>query len=225
MSLVYPSDISSAQSFVTFTRMKNSGFITAELRHIDSKFKNIKTTPVSIIALPIPNGLSDSSSVSYIDNTDSSVLESGGKALLNAVDPTGKVKAMVSSTLAVGVTNQQFNTYNAVGIKSWAWSWTLVPESQQEAQAISDIINEFRDIQLPYYGSSDSELNFPDLVKIKFGGVTPKILKYLPSVITDVSVNTGDFFQMYTDGNLPEVNLTVSFSEIVSRTRDIQRNL
>ena len=61
---------------------------------------------------------------------------------------------------------------------------------------------------------------------MKFGGlIKPNLYRFLPSVITSVTHNLGDHFQIYSDGNFPEINLSITFSELASRTRNIERSL
>lgn len=227
MAISYPSNITTADTYMIIIRKANTGFKTSELRNIDSRFKNINTNTTNSIALPVPNNFSDSSSLNYMDNTDASLVEAGATKILSKAVDVERANTFVGGMYGEGKVNQQYLIFNGAGIKSYTFDWSLIPENKQEAQNIVSIIKEFEEGKLPYLeSSSSSKWNFPDLFVIKFGGtVKPNLFRFLPCVITNISHNLGDFWQLYKDGNFPEINLSITFSEISSRTRNIERGL
>lgn len=222
----YPLDIVNANSsYITFTLANNRGFKTSELKNIsDAQFKT-KTT--DIIAMPLPNGgFSDASSIGYTDIQDTSLIGIGGQALANKLDPSGKGQQEAKMQSGTTKATQQMMLFDSVAVKNFSFAWDLVPESSNEMLAIENIIQLFENAKLPYYNTGKLLLNFPDVVKINFGGIKPKLINFLPSLITGIQATYGEGdFQIYKDGGFPKISLNVSFTEITSRTRDIQKRL
>lgn len=220
-TLRFPEDISGSGSYMVLTRYNSQGFTTAELRTVDQVF--IKASPIASYGMPIPNELTDSSSVSYEDIQDTNI---AGKIQNAATAKMGSAAQMAN--LATGSTNPNISTmlFNGVQAKAFSFSWSLVPETKSEANSISEIIQGLEEAKLPYFAVAGQRLKFPDIFRISFAGVRPKLLKYMPSVITGVEANYANgHFQVYSDGNIPYIQLTVSFVEIVSRTREMQKRL
>ena len=219
----YPLDISTSLStYMIITRAKNKGFSTTELRNISDK--QFKSRTISAFALPVPDGIVDNSNISYTNIEDSSVLAQAGQAIANKIAGASvqqEAKIKTAQTKAI----QSMMLFDSVSLKSFAMNWKLVPESKEEMDNIETIIKEIELGKLPDYASNEI-MNFPDVFTIGFGGVKPKLLVFLPCVITSVSVTYGDGeFQMYNDGGFPSITLSVGFAEIAGRTRQIQQAL
>ncbi len=221
----YPTDITRDQStYLKFVRARNRGFRTNELRNInDSQFE---TKSEDVIALPMPNAFNDLSTVNYSDVQDTSLVGQGLQSLANKADPGGKLqqeaKIKTGSTKAI----QQMMLFDSVPIKNYSFTWEFIPESPEEMNNVEQIIQIFEEAKLPTYANSQERLIFPDIFKINFGGVTPKLIRFLPCIITSVSVSYSiSEFTIYQDGGFPQLTLTVSFSEIAGRTRETQRRL
>ena len=223
--LRYPSNIASSNStYITFTRMKNRGFKTNELKRIDQV--QFTAQPTDIIALPIPNEFSDVSGIDYTNIQDTSLLGSGTTSIINNFSGAGQIAQEARKKTAVSNATQQMLLFDGVRLKIWSFSWNLIPESKTEASAIENIIKNFELAKLPSYTLGAEALSFPDLFRIRFGGVKPKLIKFLPSVITDITVTYGsENFQVYETGDFPEIQLNVTMGELVARTWDVQNSL
>lgn len=218
----YPLDVTTSEStYLIFTRAKNKGFTTSELRDITKSTVTTKTE--SGFGLPIPDTISDDSNINYSDIQDSSVAAQATQAVVNKVAGD---RAQQEAKMATGKTKaiQNMMLFDSVGIKTWNFTWKMVPESKEEMSNIESIIKEFELGKLPTY--EGVIMSFPDIFNISFGGVKPKLIKFLPCVVTSVSAQYGESeFQIYTDGGFPSITLTVGFSELVSRSREIQQSL
>ena len=206
---------------MTFTQFKNRGFTTAELRNIDQA--NFTQSVTDIIALPVPNEFSDSTNINYSDVQDTDLLTSGVKSVLNKAPGSDVLLREAKKQSATTTASQQQLLFDSVGIKTHNFSWKLIPESQEEANNIVSIIKQFELAKLP---SIDTLLAYPDVFKIAFGGVVPKLVTYLPCVITYLKADYANgYFQLYETGDFPEIILNITFSELSSRTRNIQNRL
>lgn len=225
MQLRYPSDVATANStYITFTRLRNRGFKTSELKTIDKA--NFEAQPTDIIALPVPNEFVDSGNIGYSNIQDTSLLGKGAKNVLNKVPGADLIQQEAKIKTAQTSATQQMLLFDSVSLKIKSFSWTLIPESQEEANAIVSIVQQFELAKLPSYSLGTEILNFPDVFKIKFGGVKPKLITFLPSVITDITCSYGNgHFQLYETGDFPEIQLSLTVGELVSRTREIQERL
>ena len=228
----YPSTIEGTNSsYLLFTRIKHNGVITTDLRSVnDNNFKVVG--PQDAIALPVPNNFSDVITSNYgnIDAIGADLGDVASKALSVAQD---KALGSTANQLAnFGTQSTRANTQSAIyyentSIKTFDFSWDLIPESLEEAQNIENIIKLFQLISLPSSNSGSIGTKFPDLLKIKQGGVKSRLVNFMPCVITNVTSNLtpNGYYQIYKDGYLPHINFTLSVSEYVSRTQEIQNRL
>lgn len=226
-SLRYPSDLSDQASYILFSIHEARGFTTKELQAID-KAQFTQSKIGGQIALPIPNQLQDSSAVNYEGLEDRSLLGEGAKNVLNATAPSVQKAVQAGSRYkTTKLASQNTLLFDSVRIKMFSFSWKLIPQNATEANNIEQIIKQFELAKLPYYNGGNEFLNFPDYFTIKFGGKQPKLLKFLPCVLTDMSVNMAPdgHFQMYSTGDFPVVELNMTFGELTSRTREIQTSL
>lgn len=223
----YPTDLSSESTYITFTRVQSKGFTTKELQSIDKAEFASSPTALGIIALPVPNQFVDSSSVTYEGLEDRDLLTQGLKNVSESTQTIQKVVKASERFKATKLAAQNTLMFSSVQVKTFSLSWNLIPRSLAEAESIESIIKEFELAKLPYYAENSSFQNFPDYFNIKFGGVDPVLIKFLPSVITNIETNItpSGHFQMYESGHFPEVSLSVTFGELTSRTREIQQRL
>ena len=225
--LRYPNNLSNQSSYIIFTLYEARGFTTSELQAIDTA-KFIESNVGGQISLPIPNQLQDISSVNYEGLEDRSLLGEAGKNILNATPSSiQKVVQQGSRYKATKLASQNTLLFDSVSVKTFSFSWKLVPQNSTEATNIEQIIKKFELSKLPYYNGGNEFLNFPDYFTIQFGGVQPKLVKYLPCILTDINVNYApdSHFQMYNTGDFPAIELNITFGELTSRTREIQERL
>jgi len=226
-SLRYPSNLNDQASYMLFSIHEARGFTTKELQSID-KAQFTQSKIGGQIALPIPNQLQDSTSVTYEGLEDRSLLGEGAKNILNATAPSiQKVVQAGSRYKTTKLASQNTLLFDSVRIKMFSLSWKIIPQNANDASNIQQIIEQFELAKLPYYNGGNSFLNFPDYFTISFGGKQPKLIKFLPCVLTDISTNFAPdgHFQMYDSGDYPAIELSMTFGELTSRTREIQTSL
>ena len=220
-TLRFPENISGQGTYMILTRYQSQGFNTSELRSIDTTI--LKASPAQSIGLPIPNTFIDGVSVNYSDIQDSDIAGMVQTNLINRVPDLQQQQLKLSS----GSTDpkQAAMLFNSVSAKNYTFSWELIPETQAEANSIISIIKTLEEAQYPYY--SNNRLMFPDIIKVSFGGVKPKLINFLPCYITNIEkdFSGSGHFQMYSDGSFPVVKLSISLIELVSRTREIQKRV
>lgn len=223
-TLRFPENIStSAGTYIILTRHKSQGYKTEQLRDVNQSF--IKTTGGVAYGLPVPNELSDLSTINYNDIQDSALLDMPQEQIQNAFGNKAQMASM-----RLGSTTPALSTmlFNGVQVKNFTFSWDLIPETPAEGNSIVQIIQGLEEAKLPYFESmaAVSRLKFPDVFQISFGGVQPKLIRYGMSFITSVEVDySSGHFQLYSDGNFPQIKLRVGFTELVARTREMQTAL
>lgn len=228
-SYTYPADITNNESsYLIFTRAKFQGLNLSAvsgsaLRNIDQANYVTDIRP-DVIALPVPNNFNDELNIGYTEISNTSVASTAAEAGKNII---GTTPAQLTEFASQSRVNSAQNAllFDSVSNKTWNFEWELIPESIEEARAIDFIIQEFTLASLPVADGAVG-LKFPDLFKIRMGGVKSKLVNFLPCVITSVNSNlSSEYFQIYTSGYFPKITLSISFSELVTRTRRIQERL
>lgn len=217
----YPANVASLGAYMVFVRYEHDGYGgSADNLRNPEKFQ-MKNTVGSSIGLPIPNALSDSTNVIWRDENDASLLSTMAEHGLNSTSPKGKSEIQK----AAGTTFEKHAAmmFSGVSAKSFTFAWEFAPRNSDEATMIEKIVDEFTDASLPILKMGGEFMNFPDVVKIAVSGL--KGIYFLPCVINTVNVEYAPdgLFQMYADGHVPTLRLTVSFTEITSRNRGVQQ--
>ena len=205
--------------------------------------QNKKITERSII-LPIPEKLADKLSISYnasqlgvaaamfsagqsLNNTDSgaSVRSAGGYAarqmLQNFSQELGDIFALGTQSVPNPYSTIMFKN---VEQRSFEFSYTFAPTSQQESEALKKIINALRYLSLP--GEDVFFLDFPYEFEISFVG-SDFLYAFSRGYITDLSVDFGgdggvSFFETTSGGAAPSiVKMSFNFKEIYPLSRDL----
>ncbi len=221
----YPLDIAKANStYLTFTIARNRGFTTTELRNVnDNQFETITR---DAIGLPLPNNFNELSAVNYTDIQDTSLVGQAVSGVVNRLDPAGALQQEAKIKSGTTKAIQQMSLFDGVPVKNWTFTWELIPESSQEMNNIEQIIQTFELSKLPTYTNSSEFLEFPNILTIDFGGVRPKLIRFLPCVITQTNVSYGNGdFNLYSDGGFPIINLTLELREIAGRARQTQERM
>ncbi len=240
----YPSNVTNLSAYMTIFRYQFAGdcFATDKLFDINNfSFKEGMALSDGI-ALPIPNGFLDNTSVSWMNSigfdfmagVGSKFIEMGSNVSSKATQDAMRVAGVVESKTSV-------ISYEGTSIKDYICSWKCIPQSQAEAIALENIINIFENGMLTTKagsiggstlpttlsslpGSSTMFSASPDIFQITVQGVNR--IKILPCVVTSVTVNFDEgTFQVMGDGNLPIYNVSIIFKEIVARTKEIYSGL
>ena len=148
----------------------------------------------------------------------------GGKALgtLGAIAGTGglssvvgNVKSEISKTRQRVMNPREFMLFRAPTIRQFAYNFTFIPKSENEARAVPSIIRFFRQAAYPTLHSGKIDYIFPDAFSITYRG-TASMIK-IPEVVC-VAVNVTynpNSVSFYRYDNMPvEINMQLSFQEL-----------
>ena len=111
-----------------------------------------------------------------------------------------------------------FQNYNGSTPRSFTMAYTLVPQSQKEAQTIKDIILWFKQYSSPTYVPKTPIMGAPFIFTISFAGnqYITDMFKMDKCVLTGISVDyaSDGSFMLYKDGFPKQIGLTLNFAEV-----------
>lgn len=189
----------------------------------------------SSVTLPYPISLSDNQNHNW-ENTEgivsqvtSNVLGSSGESL--SANLGGVVKKILgdSKKMYAGLMNSlgvrkaiidpgYFQNYNGSTPRSFTLAYTLVPQSQKEAQTIKDIILWFKQYSSPTYVPNTPLMGAPFIFNISFAGnqYITDMFKMDKCVLTGISVDyaSDGSFMLYKDGFPKQIGLALNFAEV-----------
>ena len=110
-----------------------------------------------------------------------------------------------------------FQNYNGSTPRSFTMAYTLVPQSQKEAQTIKDIILWFKQYSSPTFVPNTPLMGAPFVFNISFAGnqYITDMFKMDKCVLTGISVDyaSDGSFMLYKDGFPKQIGLTLNFAE------------
>ena len=151
------------------------------------------------------------------------------------VGPVARQLGMVQAGKATGMSAQQIMSltqgeiynpnvemfYNGPQLRSFDFTFQMSPESSADAQAISNIIREFKTWSAPE--ENGGKYKIPHVWKISYGGAAEKYYnKFKPAALTNINVqyNAGmDQHMTFQDGSPIVTGMTLSFTEVELVTR------
>lgn len=137
------------------------------------------------------------------------VLGDGKKMYGAALDEFGVRKAIIDPGY--------FQNYNGSTPRSFTMAYTLVPQSQKEAQTIKDIILWFKQYSSPTFVPNTPIMGAPFVFNISFAGnqYITDMFKMDKCVLTGISVDyaSDGAFMLYKDGFPKQIGLTLNFAE------------
>ena len=111
-----------------------------------------------------------------------------------------------------------FQNYNGSTPRSFTMAYTLVPQSQKEAQTIKDIILWFKQYSSPTFVPNTPIMGAPFVFNISFAGnqYITDMFKMDKCVLTGISVDyaSDGSFMLYKDGFPKQIGLTLNFAEV-----------
>ena len=111
-----------------------------------------------------------------------------------------------------------FQNYNGSTPRSFTMAYTLVPQSQKEAQTIKDIILWFKQYSSPTFVPNTPIMGAPFIFTISFAGnqYITDMFKMDKCVLTGISVDyaSDGSFMLYKDGFPKQIGLTLNFAEV-----------
>lgn len=197
----------------------------------------------SCVTLPYPASLSDNQNHNW-ENTEGLLAQatnaalntvklgmsnmSGGKGAISQL--VGKVagqmdpdKIFAATLNHLGVRKAvvdpgYFQNYNGSAPRSFTMAYTLIPQSQKEAQTIKDIILWFKQYSSPTRVSGSPLMGAPFIFNISFAGnqYLTDMFKMDKCVLTGISVDyaSDGSFMLYKDGFPKQIGLALNFAEV-----------
>ena len=111
-----------------------------------------------------------------------------------------------------------FQNYNGSTPRSFTMAYTLVPQSQKEAQTIKDIILWFKQYSSPTFVPKSPLMGAPFIFNISFAGnqYISDMFKMDKCVLTGISVDyaSDGAFMLYKDGFPKQIGLALNFAEV-----------
>ena len=196
----------------------------------------------SSVTLPYPISLSDNQNHNWenteglISQVTGNVLSASGESLSNmgSGDGKGGKMAFVKKVLGDGkkmygaalnefgvrkaiIDPGYFQNYNGSTPRSFTMAYTLVPQSQKEAQTIKDIVLWFKQYSSPTFVPNTPIMGSPFIFTISFAGnqYITDMFKMDKCVLTGISVDyaSDGSFMLYKDGFPKQIGLTLNFAE------------
>ena len=188
----------------------------------------------SSVTLPYPISLSDNQNHNWenteglISQVTDNVLSASGESLSGKGGFVKKVlgdgKKMYGALMnSLGVRKAvidpgYFQNYNGSTPRSFTMAYTLVPQSQKEAQTIKDIILWFKQYSSPTFISNSPLMGAPFVFNISFAGnqYISDMFKMDKCVLTGISVDyaSDGSFMLYKDGFPKQIGLALNFAEV-----------
>lgn len=138
------------------------------------------------------------------------VLGDGKKMYAAALNDLGVRKAIIDPGY--------FQNYNGSTPRSFTMAYTLVPQSQKEAQTIKDIILWFKQYSSPTFVPNTPIMGAPFIFNISFAGnqYITDMFKMDKCVLTGISVDyaSDGSFMLYKDGFPKQIGLALNFAEV-----------
>ena len=189
----------------------------------------------SSVTLPYPISLSDNQNHNWenteglISQLSSNVLGASGESL--SANLGGAVKKILGDgkKMYAGLMNSlgvrkaivdpgYFQNYNGSTPRSFTLAYTLVPQSQKEAQTIKDIILWFKQYSSPTFVENTPLMGAPFIFNISFAGnqYITDMFKMDKCVLTGISVDyaSDGSFMLYKDGFPKQIGLALNFAEV-----------
>ena len=130
--------------------------------------------------------------------------------------------------LGAGVIQNPHTTlmFEGVNLRHINLTWRLSPRSQQESDAVENIINTVKMRSHPEESFEGFALDYPDLVYVEFtGDVAEYFPKFNKAFVNNIQVNTGSGNGMnFFKGGAPiEKEISISMTEVNIVTRNVLR--
>lgn len=213
----------------TFNDMKDSAIGIPDGFNLDSS-----------VTLPYPTSLSDNQNHNW-ENTEgimsqltNNILNASGESLSNGggkgvkmaifkkvLGDGKKMYSAIANKLGVRkavIDPGYFQNYNGSTPRSFTMAYTLVPQSQKEAQTIKDIILWFKQYSSPTFVPNSPLMGAPFIFNISFAGnqYISDMFKMDKCVLTGISVDyaSDGAFMLYKDGFPKQIGLALNFAEV-----------
>ena len=201
-----------------------SGKKVSDIRttNIDKNTKRItQATPVYACALPLPNELMDGQSHRWEMETGLIGQLAGAAVDKASIKGVGINKLLGEASMSFGfrkpmVDPGMFQNYGGSAPRNFDFSFDMIPNNDEEAIAIMNIILNLKKFSLPRSIIGGVSLLAPFIFEIEIGNDNMrKLINMNDVVMTDIRVNYGadGNMQMFSNGMPKYITLNLSFAE------------
>ena len=188
----------------------------------------------SSVTLPYPISLSDNQNHNW-ENAEGIISQLSNNILSASGESLGKIGGFVQKVLGDGkkmygalmnelgvrkavIDPGYFQNYTGSTPRTFTMAYTLVPQSQKEAQTIKDIILWFKQYSSPTFVPKTPLMGAPFVFNISFAGnqYISDMFKMDKCVLTGISVDyaSDGSFMLYKDGFPKQIGLALNFAEV-----------
>ena len=201
-----------------------SGKKVSDIRttNIDKNTKRItQATPIYACALPLPNELMDGQSHRWEMETGLVGQLAGAAVDKASIKGVGVNKLLGEASMSFGfrkpmVDPGMFQNYGGSAPRNFDFSFDMIPNNDEEAIAIMNIILNLKKFSLPRSIIGGVSLLAPFIFEIEIGNDNMrKLINMNDVVMTDIRVNYGadGNMQMFSNGMPKYITLNLSFAE------------
>lgn len=196
--------------------------------------RDVNSTVVDTIVLPLPNTLNDNQTHSW--STDTGLSGKAGDALKSKIGNKLKIKgfggladtATAISSAQIGIRKPLFNpgyfqNYSGSTPRSFTMDWDLIPANTDEAESIIGIIMKIKQYSSPSKDSYGVSLLAPHYFSIDVSNKWVSAAIDLERVvISNFAVNYGadGHMQQTSDGMPKFMNISITFNEVDMKTQE-----
>jgi len=132
----------------------------------------------------------------------------------------GEIQNRVSRAEGKVQNPRQYMMFKAPEMRSFSFAFSMIPQSESEAEDVIRIVKFFRKAAYPQLSATTYAYLFPDLFKISFGN-NDSMIKMPEVACTGVETTYNPNTQSYfVRGNIPvQVDISLSFQEMKAITR------
>jgi hypothetical protein len=148
------------------------------------------------------------------------VARSVGQAAVDAITPGSDVSSLFNRSRGRVMNPNQFSLFESPQLRSFSFNFKMIPQSEQEANAIPEIIKKFRMASYPDLDANGIEFLFPKIFKIKIVN-NDNIIKmpYVACESVGVVYNPSSMSYFRYENTPSEIDLTLSFKELRQLTK------
>lgn len=182
------------------------------------------------IFLPLPNDIQEKLSYQYSeqDGLTASLIENvpSGAVLKTAIDAITGASNIISKATgrqALSYNKNLLAKFDGADFRDISLSWTLIPNNQQEAIAIQDIIAKLKAYSSPQAVANKLLLRAPFFAKLVFqNDVINEALQFKEVVITSIDVNwtVSGHMETFHDDMPKTISLTINFKDREPKTQE-----
>lgn len=177
----------------------------------------------SSVTLPYPVSLSDNQNHNW-ENAEELLAQVADGAVSKVgkhISSPGKLYGSITDKLGVRkavVDPGYFQNYTGSTPRTFTMAYTLIPQSQKEAQTIKDIILWFKQYSSPTFVENTPLMGAPYIFNISFAGnqYISDMFKMDKCVLTGISVDyaSDGSFMLFKDGFPKQIGLALNFAEV-----------